>query len=123
MFRRIICSIGCVCLLVAMAFAAGIDGQWKSEMTTPNGQTFTSTYNLKAEGSSLTGTVVGRMGEAPIVDGKVNGDEFSFAVVRERQGQEFRIEYKGVVSGDELKLTISFGSDFPPREIVAKRVQ
>ena len=39
------------------------------------------------------------------------------------QGEERKIQYKGKVSGDEIKLSISFSPDRPAREVVAKRVK
>jgi hypothetical protein len=38
------------------------------------------------------------------------------------QGNEIRIEYKGKVSGDEMKLVRKVG-DFASYEIVAKRIK
>jgi hypothetical protein len=105
------------------ASAATIDGKWTSEMTTPNGQTRTSTFTFKAEGEKLTGTVSGRQGDTPITEGKISGDEISFVVVRNFGGEERKMQYKGKVSGDEIKMTVQFGPDMPPRELVAKRVK
>ena len=89
------------------------------------------TFNLKAEGSSLSGTVVGPMGnENQIIDGKVDKDNVSFAVKVNRMGNEMKINYKGTVSGDEMKITYSMeggmgsppgGGNRPPMEMVAKR--
>jgi hypothetical protein len=42
--------------------------------------------------------------------------------MRNMQGQEVKMQYKGILSGDEIKLTMSAG-DRPPREMVAKRVK
>ena len=35
----------------------------------------------------------------------MDGDNVSFAVVREFNGNQFRINYKGKVAGDEMKLS------------------
>ena len=109
-------------LLAVVASAADIDGKWKSEFNTPDGQTRTTTFTFKAEGDKLTGTVSGRQADTPITDGKISGDEISFVVVRNMGGEERKIQYKGKLAGDEIKLTMSFG-DMPPREMVAKRVK
>jgi hypothetical protein len=89
------------------------------------------TFNLKAEGSNLSGTVVGPMGnENEIIDGKIDNDNVSFAVKVNRMGNEMKINYKGTVSGDEMKITYSMeggmggppgGGNRPPMEMVAKR--
>lgn len=55
----------------------GIDGTWTATMNTPNGEA-EITYNFEVEGDTLTGTVVGGMGEIEILNGEVEGKEFSF---------------------------------------------
>ncbi len=121
--RELLVAIALFGLLAGVAAAASIDGKWKSEMTTPNGQVRTTNYAFKADGDKLTGTISGRQGDTQITDGKISGDEISFTVVRNFGGQERKMEYKGKLSGDELKLTIQFGPTMPPREMVAKRVK
>jgi hypothetical protein len=80
----------------------------------------TQTLNLKQDGGSLSGTLTGgRGGEVQISDGKVDGSNVSFNVVREFQGNKVTIKYTGVMSGDELKLTIETGRG--PQEVTAKR--
>jgi hypothetical protein len=121
--RNVFVAAALAGLLVAVASAANIDGKWKSEFTTPNGDTRTTTYTFKADGDKLTGTVSGRNGETAITEGKISGDEISFVVVRNFRGEERKLQYKGTVSGDEIKLSVTFGPDMPPREMVAKRVK
>ena len=108
-----------MCLFAVAAFAADVNGKWTYEMTTPNGDKREGALNLKAEGDKLTGTVSGMRGETPISDGKISGDDISFTVVRSRDGQEFKMLYKGKVVGNELKLTVQFGER--SFDIVAKR--
>ena len=115
--------VGLVGLLAVAASAADIDGKWKAEFNTPDGQTRTTTFTFKADGDKLTGTVSGRQADTPISEGKINGDEISFAVVRNMGGEERKMQYKGKIAGDEIKLTMQFGPDMPPREMVAKRVK
>ena len=105
------------------ALAADASGTWKASIETQNG-TFENTFTLKVEGDKLTGTItMGQMGEAPITDGKVDGDNVSFAVVRERDGNQFRINYKGTVSGDEMKLSGEVVGMDRKFEMTAKRVK
>ena len=33
------------------------------------------------------------------------------------------MQYKGKIAGDEIKMTVQFAPDVPPRELVAKRVK
>lgn len=87
------------------AWGADVTGTWKGSIETPNG-TMENTFVLKADGGKLTGSVESQMGKADISEGKVDGDKLSFTVVRNFDGNEFRMNYKGAVSGDEIKLTI-----------------
>jgi len=120
--RVLFLFVALVGLLAVTAIAADIDGKWKAEYSTPDGQTRTTTFTFKADGDKLTGTVSGRQADTPISEGKISGDEISFVVVRNMGGEERKMQYKGKVVGDEIKLTMSFG-DMPPREMVAKRVK
>ena len=86
-------------------------GTWKWNVTTPNGQTFEATLKLRMDGDKLAGTITGRNGnETAIEDAKLSGDEISFKVVRERDGQKFISSHKGKLSGDSIKGKIE--SDF-----------
>lgn len=105
--------------LAVMVYAADVTGKWSFETQGRNGPT-TQTLNLKQSGSDLTGTLTGgRGGEVQISDGKVDGNNVSFNVVREFQGNKVTIKYSGVMSGDEMKLTIETGRG--PQEVTAKR--
>ena len=69
-------------------------------------ETFETTFALKVDGAKLTGTMTSeQMGESQISEGKVDGDNISFSVVREMNGNQFRINYKGKVSESEIKFT------------------
>ncbi|MFB3825576.1 MAG: hypothetical protein ACE15B_02360 [Bryobacteraceae bacterium] len=96
-------------LFAAVVWAADVTGKWKAEYEM-GGQTRTTTFDLKADGAKLTGTVEGgRGGPAEIQDGKISGDEISFVVIRKFQDREMKMQYKGVVQGNELKLKVGAG--------------
>jgi hypothetical protein len=102
-------------------FAADVNGKWTAEVPARNGEKRVQTFNLKADGDKLTGTVATPMGERPITDGTVKGDEISFTVeMPGRNGGEARkMTYVGKVSGGEIKFTVKGGQQ--DREITAKR--
>ena len=107
------------CALAIAVYAADATGKWSFETQGRNGP-MTQTLNLKQDGGSLSGTLTGgRGGEVQISDGKVDGNNVSVNVVREFQGNKVTIKYNGVMSGDELKLTIETGRG--PQEVTAKR--
>jgi hypothetical protein len=117
------------CLVMAAltaVWAADINGRWTAQVPGRGGQTQETTFTFKLEGGKLTGTVSGQQGETPIADGKVSGDEISFTVTRERQGNMVKQLYKGKVAGDEIKFTRSTEGgqgNRPPVEFTAKRVK
>ena len=59
------------------------------------------------DGSNLTGSLAGgRGGSAEITEGKMDGANVSFKVVRAgRNGGTRTVTYSGMLSGDDLKLT------------------
>jgi hypothetical protein len=105
--------------------AADVTGKWKSEFDTQIGH-LKYIYEFKADGEKLTGKALrereGEKTEIEIKEGKLSGDDISFAELVKFQDNEIRIDYKGKVSGDEIKFTRKVG-DFATTEIVAKRVK
>ena len=110
-------------LFALTAAAADLAGTWKASIETPNGN-IESTFEFKVDGAKLTGTVTSQqMGSTPISDGKVDGDNFSFALKREGPNGEFVINYKGTVKGDEAKMQISIAAFDRTFDVTAKRVK
>ena len=73
-------------------------------------------------GSALTGTVTNQMGDQQISAGKVDGDNISFATVLNFNGNEITINYKGVASGSEIKMTREVqGRGAGPQEFTLKK--
>jgi hypothetical protein len=107
-------------LFTVTALAADVAGTWTGEQEGRNGP-MTVTFNFKTDGSTLTGTVSTPRGETQISDGKVDGDNVSFAVVREFNGNTMKINYTGKVSGDEMKLKVSREGSDRSRELTLKR--
>ncbi len=109
-------------LLSLTALAADIGGKWTAQVPGRNGQTREQTFNFKVDGSTLTGTVSGRMGEMPIAEGKIDGDQVSFTQTMEFNGNSMKFVYKGTVSGDEIKFSRQRdGGEGQPQTFTAKR--
>jgi hypothetical protein len=109
-------------LMALTAWAADISGQWTAEVPGRQGQPQAMTFTFKAEGEKLTGSISTPMGESPISDGIVKGDEISFTQVLEFGGNRMKFLYKGKVSGDEIKFTRQReGGQGQAREFTAKR--
>jgi hypothetical protein len=121
--RRLLWAIALAAVLALTAFAADPTGKWTAQFPGRDGQTMTSNLTLKADGATLTGTISGRQGDNPISEGKISGDDISFVVVRNMGDQQMKMQYKGTVAGDEIKMTMQFREGMPPREMVYKRVK
>jgi hypothetical protein len=122
--KTIRASIQCMIVLAALtlwvSFAADIDGKWTGQVQGRNGPQ-TQTIMLKASGNTLTGSVQGRQGEpVEISNGTIDGANISFSVVREFGGNKITQEFKGALSGGDLKLTVSGGRG-EPREVTYKK--
>ena len=100
-----------------------LTGNWKSSYTNQNGQVRESVFKLKAEGEKLTGTVSGRQNDTAIEQGKIKGEEVSFQVTREYNGNKMVFKYTGKVSGDTIKGKFESERDGQPqkRDWEAKR--
>ncbi len=105
--------------------AADATGKWTAEMPGRGGDTMTVTMNLKEDGAKLTGTVSGRMGDTEISEGKIDGQDVSFVVVREFNDNKIKQVYKGKLNGDTIHfaMTMEGGpmAGRPAREFDAKR--
>ena len=108
-------------LLAASLCAADINGKWKGTAEGPNGA-IERTFNFKVDGSKLTGeTESEMMGKATISDGKIEGDNISFTINANFQGNEMKLAYKGKLVGDQIKLSVDFGGGGQTIEYTLKR--
>lgn len=129
--KTLFSSILVSALLAGTMLAASIDGKWKatSEAKSKKGKTATVTtiFDLKADGSTLTGSVTTGRGRRDVTmtikDGKIEGDRFSFTTVQQNKKKgEVKIEWSGSVTGDELKGTSTMGGKRKGTEFTAKRM-
>jgi hypothetical protein len=127
----------CLSILTVLVLAAGlavagqIDGKWVSERTMNRGGeevTVRQTFDLKSDGSKLTGAVSMQLGQmeprsTEIQEGKIEGNKFSFKTVMETPNGTMTSVYEGTVEGDTLKGTSRReGGQGQGRPFEAKRV-
>lgn len=113
------------CALLALSFvcaAADVTGKWVAQVPGRDGQTRETTFDFKADGDKLAGTMSGRGEPAPIADGKIAGDTISFTVTREFGGNTFKWSFTGKVAGDEIRMKRE-SAQGQPQEFVAKRAK
>jgi hypothetical protein len=122
--RTMFLSVCFVFAALSLAWAADVNGKWTAQVPGRDGQTREMTFTFKAEGEKLTGSMSGPRGDSEISDGKISGDQISFTVKVNFQGNERKFLYKGTVSGDEMKVTRTVeGGNMPPQEFTAKKVK
>src|SRR4051812_18805451 len=97
-----LCGVA-ICLA---AIAADLTGKWVGSVKGPDGDSeFALTYNLKQEGNVLTGNLSSQMGEIPITEGKIDGNNFTFKI----SFNDMPITNKGKFYGDSITVDSDFG--------------
>jgi hypothetical protein len=117
-------TASCAAVLCLTSMAADITGVYKIKYEGQDGDTRQGTIKLKHADGKLTGSVVSQtMGEAPIADGKVDGEKVTFKVNREREGTTFTVDYSAAVTGDSIKgkFSAKLGDNELAREFEGKR--
>ena len=113
-------AIVAMMFLAATASAADLNGKWKGDMKTPNGDMLATTFSFQVSGEKVTGTVTNSYGEEQITEGTVKGDEIAFVIMA--GGGQFKITYKGKVVGEDLNFKVTIG-DMGEGELTAKRIK
>lgn len=125
-------SILVVSLLISATalWASDIVGKWfarvpgsrETVLERFQSRTGQTVFTFRVDGTELLGTVSTPQGDdTPISDGKINGDQISFVIVRRVNGTEMRTVYKGIVAGDGIKFTQEIQGESQPQEFVATR--
>ena len=114
-------ALGLLLVVAGLAFGADVDGKWTGTVSTPGGDR-PITFVFKAAGATLTGSMLGQANnQIAIKDGKINGNNISFSVTIDMGGDSMKLDYKGVVSADQIKLSgVSMGQPF---ELALKRAK
>jgi len=109
-------------LAASTAWAQDLTGKWTATATSNN---VAVTLDLKVAGNVVTGAILNpQSGPAQIKDGKIEGNNISFHVVRTANDTTSKILWKGTIAGEEIHFTRSVeGAAAPGMEIVAKRAQ
>jgi len=115
--RRALLALVMTVGMASVALASDVTGKWVGNVDTPNGP-LEVTYELKADGETLTGTVASAMGSLPINNGKIVGDTLTFDV--DLEGAKINCEAKVNTAGDEIAVKAS--GDWGVSEYVVKKV-
>lgn len=97
-------------LLTSAAGAADLTGIWIGQIPIRrNGEMTEISFQLKQQGSTITGKMYGDLKSWKVAEGSVTGDRVDFVVMAgEQQGNqinETRLRFTGCWNGDTLELT------------------
>lgn len=120
--KRSITTVALFLCVSLGAFAADVTGKWTAQVPGRQGATREQTFNFKADGDKLTGTISGRQGDVAISDGKISGDTITFTVKMEYGGNSVEQKYTGTIAGDEIKFKRE-GGQGAAREFTAKHAK
>ena len=87
--------------------AQSVTGLWIVTVESPMGRDDMQT-RLEQTGERLSGVMKTAGAEVPL-QGSVNGEAIRFDMSLEVRGQSLRLEYAGIVRGDEMTGTVQFG--------------
>lgn len=111
--------------IAVTAFAADATGTWTWTTKTKKGKETQNSLTLKVEGEKLTGELTRSAQSAEISNGAIKGDQVSFEVTTERNGNAQTTKYEGKVEADAIKGTQTGsrkdGGEGRSREWEAKR--
>jgi hypothetical protein len=123
--KRIPTLAGLLLVLATLLYSAAATGKWKGTFDAPDG-THELTFDLKASGDTLTGTLSGVMEKASeaseVKDGRIQGDTVSFWAMAEYQGQPIKLVFKGQVLESEIHFTMGLDDGSWSTDLVVKNV-
>ncbi len=104
MKTQVVLMISLLALFAVTAVAADVSGKWVAQIPGRDGTPQEQSFTFKVSGGTVTGTITSQRGDQEISEGKIAGDDLSFAVIRKFNDMEMRSNYKGKVSGNEIKF-------------------
>lgn len=108
--KKVFGSSLAILVLCAAAFAQQptVVGSWDVTIESPQGKR-EATLVIKKEGDNLTGALKGPRGERPLQSISLKGDEITFVMNANINGQDMVFTYKGKVEKDSMKGDADFG--------------
>ena len=102
-------------VLALPAAAQDVAGKWMGSVDT-QGVPFELAFQFAVNGNELSGSMSNDfIGMIPITEGMISGAEVSFKLsIDGGPGGAMVISYKGMIEGDELKLTSTFEGGAAP---------
>ena len=97
-----------VCLagsLLAMSLlGADVSGIWTCQVPGRDGAMQDLSFQFVQNGDTLTGKMYGDNASTPIADAKISGNQITFSVRSQLNGQLNKLVYTGTVEGNEMRV-------------------
>lgn len=117
MRRTLAAALIAVLAIAATAFAADVNGKWVGSVDTPNGP-IELTYDFKADGETLTGSVTGAMGTVALTNGKISGETLTYDV----EIESGKITHEATVNAEGTEIVVKATGDWGTAEYVVKKI-
>jgi opacity protein-like surface antigen len=107
--RMLLATSAAAVMLSTSVFAAdaNVAGEWDMSVETQAG-TGNPHFSLKQDGTKISGTYKGMLGESPVT-GTVKGNDISLSFQVNAQGMDLAVSYTGTVDGASMKGTVKLG--------------
>jgi alpha-galactosidase len=99
----------------------GLTGNWAVRTASADGTTRSTYFNLKQEGSRITGSIRTTQFYYVITESTGGPEGFTLVATMKDGKSDRRVQYEGKLVGNELHLTTRRRPDAPPAEMIAGR--
>ena len=103
-YKRSFSAIASGLLFAASAFAADVSGIWTGTLTDRNGDPQEFSFRFTQKGEALSGKLYGENESTAISAAKVSGDQITFTVTTELNGQITTSLYVAKVDGNQMEV-------------------
>jgi hypothetical protein len=103
-FYRLVVCVGVLTLAPAL-LAGNVSGIWTGQIVDRNGDPQDLSFRFSQNGDNLTGKMYGDNESSAIADCKLAGNQITFSVTNELNGQSSKFIYTGTINGDEMQVT------------------
>jgi hypothetical protein len=86
--------------------ASPLIGRWVVRADNGDGTFRETVFVFEQNGQSLSGRIINPTNEQPMIDGAVDGDAATFAIVAGRPSNQRRMEYRAARAGSSLAITV-----------------
>jgi hypothetical protein len=104
MKHKIFTTVALMGVFVVGAMAADVTGKYTGEMQGRGGPQAV-TVDIKADGTTITGTYTTPRGDQKIENGKIDGDTITFTTTMTMGDNTMTTKFTGKVSGDSIEFS------------------